>query len=70
MQRLHKPSLQLSSATTAIALYEKRTTYYLSMPVPSLEIPSSCVLVKLGVLKRDDIYGVLAHEDGGEKKKR
>jgi len=30
---------------------------------------SSCVLVKLGVLKRDDVYGVLAHEDSRERRK-
>jgi len=25
--------------------------------------------VKLGVLKRDDVYGVLAHEDSRERRK-
>ena len=70
MQTQYKTSLQVSSAITAIALYEKRATHYFSVPVQSLEILSSCILVKLGVLKRDDIYGVLARGWQGEEKKR
>lgn len=76
MQRWHKTSLQISSANTGTALYKKNTLYkntlhkntnYFSMAVPSLEIPSSRILVKLRVLKGDNIYGVLEHADGRRK---